>query len=194
MLCVHDIYIQRCRCAPKHTYIHVLMKTPMYVEVGNIMVCKQKFPDPNNHEKTPDNATERPRRLSNSCLLFVSFLFFLFLSWFNFIYGSEGSTFLVLEFCKVETRVLTSKVFSWPKPENHTFASLLGLEDRMICAHWQGINFWNTGDVETHRSTIIFFVIEVRWQFKWGETGPLIGNTKALTDCKQWVLMKADFN
>ena len=84
--------------------------------------------------------------------------------------------------------------FSWPKPENHTFASLLSLEDRMICAHWQGINFWNTGDVETHRSTIIFFVIEVRWQFKWGETSPLIGNTKALTDCKLWVLMKADFN
>jgi len=32
VLCVRDMYIQRCRHSPKHTHIHILMKTLMYVE------------------------------------------------------------------------------------------------------------------------------------------------------------------
>jgi len=68
MFCVRDMYIQRCRHAPKHTHIHILMQTLMYVEVSNIMVCNQHVPDPNKHEQTPDAVRERPwpGRLSDS--------------------------------------------------------------------------------------------------------------------------------
>jgi len=38
----------------------------MCVEVSNIMVCNQHFPDPNNHEQTPDVVGERPWRLSGA--------------------------------------------------------------------------------------------------------------------------------
>ena len=54
VLCVYDMYIQRCRHAPEHTHIHILMQLLMYVENWNTMLCNQKFPDPNEHEQTPD--------------------------------------------------------------------------------------------------------------------------------------------
>jgi len=38
VLCVRDMYIQRCRHAPVHTHTHILMQTLMYVEVWIIMV------------------------------------------------------------------------------------------------------------------------------------------------------------
>jgi len=66
VLCMRDMYIQRCRHAPEHTHIHILMQTLMYVEVWNIMVCNQNVPDPNKHEQTPDVVRERPWRLSDS--------------------------------------------------------------------------------------------------------------------------------
>jgi len=52
--CVFNMYIQRCRHAPEHTHIHILMQTLMYVEVWNILVCIQNVPDPNKHEQTPN--------------------------------------------------------------------------------------------------------------------------------------------
>jgi len=60
------MYIQRCRYAPEHTHIHVLIQTLMYAEVWNIMVCNQNVPDPNQHERTLDVVRERPWRLSFS--------------------------------------------------------------------------------------------------------------------------------
>ena len=33
VLCVCDMYIQRCRHAPEHTHIHILIHTLMYVKV-----------------------------------------------------------------------------------------------------------------------------------------------------------------
>jgi len=67
VLCVHDMYIQRCRHAPEHTHIHILMQMPMYVEVWNIMACNLDVPDPNKQEQTPKVARERPWRLVDSC-------------------------------------------------------------------------------------------------------------------------------
>ena len=60
VLCVRDLTIQRCRHAPEHMHIHILMQTLMYVEVWNIMVCNQNVPDPNKHDRTPDVIRERP--------------------------------------------------------------------------------------------------------------------------------------
>ena len=54
VLCVRDMYIQRCRRAPEHTRIHILMQTLTYVEVWNIMVRNPNVSDPNKHEQTPD--------------------------------------------------------------------------------------------------------------------------------------------
>ena len=68
MLGVRDVYVQRCRHAPEYTHIHILMQTPMYVKVWNIMVCNLDIPDPNKHELTPDVVRERPWRLSDSRL------------------------------------------------------------------------------------------------------------------------------
>jgi len=41
VLCVRDMYIQRCRHALEHMHIHILMQMLMYVVVWNIMVCNQ---------------------------------------------------------------------------------------------------------------------------------------------------------
>ena len=60
VLCVRDMYIQRCRHAPKHTHIHILIQTLMDVKVSNIIVCNQHVPDPNKHEQTPNVLRERP--------------------------------------------------------------------------------------------------------------------------------------
>ena len=54
VLCVRDMYIQRCRHAPEHTHIRILIQTLMYVEVSNIIECNQRVPDPNKHEQTLD--------------------------------------------------------------------------------------------------------------------------------------------
>jgi len=54
VLCVRDMYIQRCRHGPEHTHIHILMQSLMYLEVWNNMVCNPDVPDPNKHEQTPD--------------------------------------------------------------------------------------------------------------------------------------------
>jgi len=66
VLCVRDMNIQRCRHAPQHTHIHILIQTLMYVEVWNIMLCNQNVPDPNKYERTPDVVSERPWQLSDS--------------------------------------------------------------------------------------------------------------------------------
>ena len=42
------------------------MQMHLYVEVWNIMVCKQNVQDPNKHEQTPDVVKERPWHLSDS--------------------------------------------------------------------------------------------------------------------------------
>jgi len=47
VLCVRDMYIQRCRHAPEHTHIHILMQRLVYVEVWNSMVLNQNVLDPN---------------------------------------------------------------------------------------------------------------------------------------------------
>jgi len=67
VLCVHDMYIQRCRHALERTHIHILMQMPMYVEVWNIMACNLDVPDPNKQERTPDMVRERPWCLLDSC-------------------------------------------------------------------------------------------------------------------------------
>jgi len=67
VLCVHGMYVQRCRHAPEHMHIHILMQMPMYVEVWNIMECNLDVPDPNKPEQTPDVLRERPWRLLDSC-------------------------------------------------------------------------------------------------------------------------------
>jgi len=68
VLCVRDMYIQRCRHAPEHTHIRVLMQRLVYVEVWNSMVLNQNVLDPNQHEQTPDRdvVRERPCRVSDS--------------------------------------------------------------------------------------------------------------------------------
>jgi len=66
VLCVRDMYIQRCRHAPEHTHIHILIQTLIYVEVSNIMDYNQHVPDPNKHEQILDVVEERMWRLSGS--------------------------------------------------------------------------------------------------------------------------------
>ena len=46
VLCVCDMYIQRCRHASRHTPLHIRIQMPMYVEVWNIMTFKLDVPDP----------------------------------------------------------------------------------------------------------------------------------------------------
>jgi len=58
VLCVGDMYIQRCRHALEHTHIHTLFQTLM--QVWFIMVYNQNIPDPIKHEHTPDVVRERP--------------------------------------------------------------------------------------------------------------------------------------
>jgi len=58
VLCVRDMYIQRCRHELEQTHIHILIQTLMYVEVWNIMVCNQNVPDPNKLERNPDVVRE----------------------------------------------------------------------------------------------------------------------------------------
>jgi len=67
VLCVHDMYIQRCRHAPEHMHIHTRIQMLMYVEVWNIMAFNLHVPDPNKQEQPPDVVRERPWHLSDSC-------------------------------------------------------------------------------------------------------------------------------
>ena len=65
VLCVRDVYIQRCRHAPKHTHIHILMQRLMCVEVWNIIVMKQNVQELNKNEQTPDVVREMPCRVQD---------------------------------------------------------------------------------------------------------------------------------
>ena len=61
------VYVfQRCRHAPEHTHIDILMQRFMYEEVWNIMVLNPNVPELNKHEQTPDMLRERPCRGSDS--------------------------------------------------------------------------------------------------------------------------------
>jgi len=44
VLCVRDMYIQRCRHVPGHTHIHVRIQMLMYVEAWNIMAFNLDVP------------------------------------------------------------------------------------------------------------------------------------------------------
>jgi len=68
VLCVRDMYIQRCRHSPWHTHKQILKQTLMYVKVSIIMVCNQHVPDPNKHEQTP---SQFGRDCFSVCFLFV---------------------------------------------------------------------------------------------------------------------------
>jgi len=57
--CVRDMYIQRCRHAPRHKHIHIRIQMPMYVEVWNIMTFNLDVPDPSKQEQPPDVMRER---------------------------------------------------------------------------------------------------------------------------------------
>ena len=67
VLCVHDMYIDQCRHALRHTHIHIRIQVPMYVEVWNIMTRNLDVPDPNKQEQTPDVVRERLWHLLDSC-------------------------------------------------------------------------------------------------------------------------------
>ena len=60
VLCLRDMCVQWCKHELEQSHIHILIQTPMYVEVWNIVVCNQNIPDPNMHERTPDVVRERP--------------------------------------------------------------------------------------------------------------------------------------